>query len=125
MPRRGALALLLYLLILSCAHPFVPHLAEPMVPPPVYRTWYAEVKECSGKQGDFTRIWWFVHPGRSWRYGEYLVNGLESRRHITLAQAYVLDEAVVKHEMLHALGFTHWLGNEPPYPWPFTGCTGE
>ena len=75
-------------------------------PPPIYRTWWAQVEECSGKTGSFGRVRWFVIPGTdSFVANGQQVNGLwiEHYRYIVLAESRVSDSLVVRHEMLHDL----------------------
>jgi hypothetical protein len=79
-----------------------------LVAPPQYQSWWAETEACSGLQGAFGRIAWFVVPGVSvfatpqgpevgrWSRGG---DGTE----IVIAGEYVGNELVVRHEMLHAL----------------------
>ncbi|HYC33364.1 MAG TPA: hypothetical protein VEB59_13820 [Gemmatimonadales bacterium] len=84
-------------------------------PPPSYRTMWARAEACSGRSGEFERLSWWVVPGvRTFDYAadEPRADGLyERNRHtITLAGAALPHPMVVRHEMLHALGY----GEEHP-----------
>lgn len=78
-------------------------------PPPSYRRMWAAAQACSGRAGDFDRLRWWVVPGvRTFEYadGAPYADGLyHSDGHITLAGAVLSHPMVVRHEMLHALGF--------------------
>ena len=87
-------------------------------PPPSYRAMWARAEACSGRSGDFERLTWWVVPGvRTFDYDtdEPRADGLyERNRHtITLAGAVLMHPMVVRHEMLHALGFG---GDHPDIP---------
>lgn len=86
----------------------LPDRAVAFVAPPQYQTWWAQTEACSGRQGHLERIAWYVVPdvtefttpegenvGR-WSRGS---NGTQ----IVVAGAYLVNELVVRHEMLHAL----------------------
>ncbi len=107
-----ALALLGTVAILSCemlgpAAP-LPDGAVPYEAPPVYQTWWSRTEACAGLAGALQEVRWYTVPnsrvfptaagpevGRWSRGG----NGIE----IVIAGAYLDDEMVVRHEMLHAL----------------------
>jgi hypothetical protein len=80
------------------------------LPPPSYRAMWDRTQACSGRIGEFDRLSWWVVPGvRTFDYAadEPRADGLYERtRHtITLAGAVLAHPMVVRHEMLHALGF--------------------
>jgi hypothetical protein len=86
----------------------LPATAQVMNPPEQYRTWWAETESCSGLQGNFDQINWFVVPDSltfSTSTGEKVGLWTESSAgtRIIIAGAYSGHELVVRHEMLHAL----------------------
>jgi hypothetical protein len=88
-------------------------------PPPSYREMWARAEECTGREGDFDGITWWVVPGVEtfdYEAGAPDANGFyDGDTHaITLAGSALAHPMVVRHEMLHALGF----GAEHPDP-PF------
>ena len=82
--------------------------AVPFTPPAAYRLWWARTEACSARRGDLSAIEWFVVPQVStfgttegakvarWSHGE-------GGARVVIAGAFVNDEMVVRHEMLHAL----------------------
>jgi hypothetical protein len=78
-------------------------------PPPSYREMWARAEACSGRRGNFERIRWWVVPGvETFEYGteQPYADGLwDSDGDITLAGGVLSHPMVVRHEMLHALGF--------------------
>lgn len=103
-------ALACALLVAACAERLepapLPPDAAPFGPPPLYREWWAQVEACAGRSAAFQRVRWFVVPD-----GHALVaNGqrddgiwIERYRYIVLAEAWVNDGRLVRHEMLHDL----------------------
>jgi hypothetical protein len=92
---------------------------QPMEPPPVYREWWAKTQACSGLSGDFDRIEWLVVPGRSFecKSGQCVGHWHPSHQ-VYLAEEWLDNEMVVRHEMLHDL--TNGGGHPSP---PFgEGC---
>jgi hypothetical protein len=76
----------------------------PLDPPAVYQDWWAKTEACSGLSGDFTRISWSVIEGSSFSCSSGQCAGHWSEdHHIYLAGDWVMDEMVVRHEMLHEL----------------------
>jgi hypothetical protein len=107
-----ALALFGMLAILSCemlgpAAP-LPDGAVRFEPPLSYQTWWSRTQACAALDGTLESIRWYAVPhtrvfsteagpevGRWSRGG----NGIE----IVIADAYLNNEMVIRHEMLHAL----------------------
>src|SRR5512135_1423157 len=59
------------LLMLGCLDPNAPPAgAHPIVPPAEYRVAWQQMENCSGLQGDFGRVHWFVVPQPSFPCGE-------------------------------------------------------
>ena len=96
----GAVALLATLG--SCG--FDPVGDVPLTPPAVYREWWDKTQACSGLTGDFDRLTWSVIEGSSFSCSSGHCAGHWSKdHHIFLAGDWVMDEMVVRHEMLHEL----------------------
>lgn len=92
------------LLVLLAACDFNIAGSAPMEAPAVYREWWAETESCSGLSGDFERIEWLVVPGYSFdcSSGQCAGHWRDGHR-IYLAEEWMLNEMVVRHEMLHDL----------------------
>jgi len=74
----------------------------PLDPPPIYREWFAKTEACSGRTGDFDRLRWSVVEGHSFPCSSGECAGhWRTSHHIFLAGDWVMDEMVVRHEMLH------------------------
>lgn len=83
---------------------FDPEGDMPLDPPPVYREWWAKTEACSGRKGDFERVSWSVIEGYSFPCSSGECAGhWRTNHHIYLAGDWVMDEMVVRHEMLHDL----------------------
>lgn len=83
---------------------FDPEGDVPLDPPPVYREWWAKTEACSGRTGNFDRISWSVIEGYSFPCSSGECAGhWRTNHHIFLAGDWVMDEMVVRHEMLHDL----------------------
>jgi len=80
----------------------------PLDPPPIYREWFAKTEACSGRMGSFDRLRWSVIEGYSFSCSSGECAGhWRTNHHIFLAGDWVMDEMVVRHEMLHdILGVT-------------------
>jgi hypothetical protein len=77
---------------------------QAMAAPDVYRTWWSKTEACSGLTGDFDRVEWEVVPGPSFTCSSGQCAGhWESSHRIWIADEYVNNEMVVRHEMLHDL----------------------
>lgn len=86
--------------------PALPTTATLLVPPPVYSKWWALAESCSGVSRPLENVTWFVVPGvSSFLLNKEAVSGYwtGASNRIVLAESSVLDGAVVRHEMLHAL----------------------
>lgn len=113
MARRGPTAIVCASLAAACV--FGPEDSElkkeRFDPPAIYRTWWVEAQECSGKQGDFDRLRFFevlapldedgwLFPCRP----DLQCSAFWEPPHdIVLAPAVLTIERFVKHEMLHDL----------------------
>jgi hypothetical protein len=96
----GATGLLLALA--GCG--FDPEGDAPLDPPPIYREWFAKTEACSGLTGNFDRLSWSVIEGHSFPCPSGDCAGhWRTNHHVFLASDWVMDEMVVRHEMLHDL----------------------
>ena len=81
---------------------FDPEGDMPLDPPPIYREWFAKTEACSGRTGNFDRLSWSVIDGYSFPCSSGECAGhWRTNHHIFLAGDWVMDEMVVRHEMLH------------------------
>lgn len=105
---RSALLVSLFALSAACQNsvttPF-PDDAVTLVPPVPYARWWALTEQCSGHSGDFASVQWFVVHRPTIDIGDEASDGSWYRdgNRIVVAQPYVLDGGLVRHEMLHAL----------------------
>lgn len=115
------------ILALLAACGFDPGDDSPMSPPAVYREWWAKTEACSGLRGDFDRVKWSVVPGHSFHCSSGRCAGhWEPDHEVFLAQEWVMNEMVVRHEMLHDL--LDRAGHpDPPFgdPCPLTWATWQ
>jgi hypothetical protein len=86
----------------------LPEGASPFTPGPVYREWWRQVEECSGKTGDFDAVSWYVVPGdipfRIPTIDKPLLGYWNSATNrIVLLEWVPSATELVRHEMLHAL----------------------
>jgi hypothetical protein len=78
--------------------------SEPVDPPAVYREWWDKTEACSGRSGDFDRVEWLVVPGYSFKCASGQCAGHWQQGHqIYIAQEWMMNEMVVRHEILHDL----------------------
>jgi hypothetical protein len=83
---------------------FAPEDAVVLVPPAEFQTWWARTEQCSGREGRFARVRWFVVPGDSFACPSgRCVGRWEDDHTIYIAAGWLHDEMVVRHEMLHDL----------------------
>lgn len=69
-----------------------------------YATWYAEVEECVGLQGDFDAVRWFEVPYDRWWdpvWQQYAIGTWRPPHDIYIATPHLDSKSVVKHEMVH------------------------
>ena len=101
-PVRLVSAVGLLLALTGCG--FDPEGDVPLDPPPIYREWFAKTEACSGRTGNFDRLSWSVIEGYSFPCSSGQCAGhWRTNHHIFLAGEWVMDEMVVRHEMLHDL----------------------
>ena len=120
------LTLALTLAFLACsAGPTFPQTPVPFEPLEIYDQWWLEVQRCSGRIGRAAVIDWYLVPNGPWTdptFPGLILYGLTNGRQVYIAGGQQNQAWIVKHEMLHVLGFHHD-DAYPPYPWPFEGCT--
>lgn len=113
------------LTLIGACSSFTPTNDHSFTPPAEYRVWFAKTQACSGLEGDFDRIQWYVVDGTEFDCpGGKCVGRWNSDHSIFISQAWTANEMVVRHEMLHDL-----LGvpghPDPPFgnPCPLTWAT--
>lgn len=113
-------------LLLACDQgPLEPGRA-PFTPPPIYRTWYAEMEACSGLRGDYDAI--RFQTAETISKGSVQFGGFWTPRHsITFRREWVVDDRVGRetkliatHEFMHDLTQS---GKHPTYY--FNGVCGN
>jgi hypothetical protein len=123
--RRAAVLLVFALLAWSCGGCGAKKMPQPDLqwenatqirPLQQYRVWFIEASMCSYTVGyPFEAIEWYLvddvelvselGPPPS---AEAHIAGFYSKGKIYLKRGHELDKRVVKHELLHAMGFQHW-----------------
>lgn len=80
-------------------------------PPPVYRTWWKQMKNCAGKHRNrFDQVeFWMVEYDSLGFFIEGSDNGLAGiydpkANRIYMDQKFMFDRRLVGHEMIHAIG---------------------
>ena len=104
--RRSPAIALLACALSSCASLLdlvMPRGAEEMSPPAVYARWWQLTESCSGRSRDLASIRWYRTPGSSFIHDGEPAAGLSFGNRIVIAQEYLYDGPIVRHEMLHAL----------------------
>jgi hypothetical protein len=101
------LSLLLCAWVCGCDVTGLPHGARGFAPPEQYRAWWALTEACSGVQGTYSAVKWYILPrSDTFSLGSETVNGAWYGGHanfIVLGDAEEFDGSLVRHEMLHAL----------------------
>ncbi|MGD2217116.1 MAG: hypothetical protein PVJ64_10175 [Gemmatimonadales bacterium] len=121
-PRHRVLAcFLLPLAIYACdASTLEPQDVSPLVPPQVYRSWWAEVSMCTGVTGTFERVTWYEAGHLINREtGSDHVGAWQPPHTIYVHSEYLLYVEGVKHEMVHELLQTRHHGSAA-----FLRCAG-
>jgi len=91
----------------GCVPFYPPSGAIEIDPPPRFERLYSEMELCTGREGDFERVTWWMVPGYAFRRDEWLYEALWSPGHhivLTAWNAYEND-ALIRHEIAHDLGF--------------------
>ncbi len=85
--------------------PPFPDDAVPLSPAAPFRQWWTLTQKCSGLTGDFASVQWFVvHRSTiDLRDEQYDAYWYKSGNRIVVAERYVVNGGVIRHEMLHAL----------------------
>jgi hypothetical protein len=107
-------------LVGCAADPAAPSAHEQFDPPPVYREWFASTEACSGLGGDFDRLRFYRVPGDEFSCpsGTCVARWIDAHQ-IFVAEAFLENEMVLRHEMLHDL-----IGQSghPDPPFGESGC---
>ena len=113
--------LLLGFSLSSCgADAVAPEVRRQFDPPAEYRTWFESTESCSGLGGDFSRLRFFQVPGDEFACPSGMcVARWTDEHHIYVAEAFVHNEMVIRHEMLHDL-IGH--AGHPDPPFGAAGC---
>lgn len=96
------------LALVGCVPFYPPPGAIEIDPPPRFERLYSEMEACTGRNGDFRRVTWWMVPGYAFRRETWLYEALWSPGHhivLTAWNAYEND-ALIRHEIAHDLGFT-------------------
>jgi hypothetical protein len=105
------------LLFVGCDH-FAPEAAVSFDPPASYQVWWQKTEACSGAQGGFARIHWYLVPGDGFVCpGGHCAGRWETNHTIYIAEGWRDHEMVVRHEMLHDL-IGHAGHPNPPFGAP-------
>jgi hypothetical protein len=103
-------SILLALLLIGCDGITPPSDVTPLEPPPIYRTWYAEVEACvrdlditPSPFADYDRLVWFTYVD-GLECGRLNCSGLwKTDGRVYIRSALVNRVDVVKHEILHEI----------------------
>ena len=107
--------------LLGCAaDPAAPSTHEEFAPPAEYSSWFASTEACSGLSGDFARLRFYRVPGNEFACpsGMCVARWTDDHR-IFVAEAFIENEMVLRHEMLHDL-IGH--AGHPDPPFGESGC---
>ncbi|MGH7535700.1 MAG: hypothetical protein ACREMG_08955 [Gemmatimonadales bacterium] len=74
---------------------------EPLAVSSDYARWYATVEKCSGLQGDFAGVKWYVTPHPWPSANGKMTSAVWTDRRIILNGEMLADSNLVKHESLH------------------------
>jgi hypothetical protein len=103
-------------LLVGCvADATAPSTHEAFAPPAVYRTWFTTTEACSGLAGDFDRLRFYRVPGSEFACpsGMCVARWTDDHR-IYVAEEFMRNEMVLRHEMLHDL-IGHPGHPDPPF----------
>ncbi|HEX2449739.1 MAG TPA: hypothetical protein VHJ69_01290 [Gemmatimonadales bacterium] len=102
--------------VLGCAaDSAAPSSHERFDPPALYRAWFEQTESCSGIGGDFDRLRFYRVPGDEFSCPSGMCVGHWTDSHeIFVAEAFLEDELVLRHEMLHDL-IGHPGHPDPPF----------
>jgi hypothetical protein len=122
---RASHALVVAVVAFAGCSSFTPTNDHSFAPPAEYRKWFDETQACSGLKGSFDRIKWYTIEGTDFDCPSGRCVGRWNDDHsIFVASAWVDNELVVRHEMLHDL-IGHPGHPDPPFgsPCPLTWAT--
>ncbi len=119
--RNLRLAASLAAVVLSCAGcRYEPDGAAPLEVPAVYRQWWADLELCAQRSANFERIRFWKVKGETFPCPNGPCAGRwQSPHHVYIAERWLENPSLVKHEMLHDLLNT---GEHPPAVFGPAGC---
>jgi hypothetical protein len=83
---------------------YEPDASARLDPPAEFLAWWSKTEQCSGLHANFARVQWYVVPGDSFSCpGGRCVGHWEDDHTIYIAEDWLDNEMVVRHEMLHDL----------------------
>lgn len=113
-------AALVGIAVSSGACRYSPDGAAPLIAPAIYRMWWAELERCAEKTASFERIHFWTVTGTTFPCpGGPCVGRWQSPHNVYIADGWVNNASLVKHEMLHDLLGT---GDHPPALFGVAGC---
>jgi hypothetical protein len=91
----------------ACVPFYPPPGAIEIAPPSRFERLYAEMEACTGRDGDFDRVTWWMVPGYAFRRDAWLYEALWSPGHHIVLTAWnaFQNDALIRHEIAHDLGF--------------------
>ncbi len=99
---------------------YAPEGAAPLEIPSVYRQWWAEVEQCAQKKATMDRVRFWVLKGDEFPCPNGPCVGRWNSPHdVYIAETWVHNASLVKHEMLHDILGT---GEHPPTVFGTSGC---
>ncbi|HEX4933760.1 MAG TPA: hypothetical protein VFV33_11310 [Gemmatimonadaceae bacterium] len=99
---------------------YAPEGAVPLEIPAVYRQWWSQVEDCAGREAPIERVRFWVVQGDEFPCPNGPCVGRWNAPHdVYLAETWVYNASLVKHEMLHDLLGT---GDHPPAKFGEQGC---
>ncbi len=118
---RNAASLAAIVLLCSGCRAFEPEGAAPLQVPATYATWWAELEQCAHRSANLERIRFWKVKGEEFACpnGPTCAGRWQSPHHVYIAERWIDNPSLVKHEMLHDLLNT---GEHPPEIFGPAGC---
>lgn len=97
-------AALVATVLCSASCRYEPDGAVPLEVPSVYRQWWAELERCAERTANFERITFWKVKGETFPCPKGPCAGRwQSPHHVYIAERWIDNPSLVKHEMLHDL----------------------